>query len=119
MVAGRPISGRDIRTALGRSGLQAVRKLLTIFSRTTQVSDWVLTTRFGVNAPPFFRDTLPTLLEVGIIKELKNKGGGTQRVFRASKPMSRIAVALAESRGSFSAFLRHMRLVPVSEDEID
>jgi hypothetical protein len=67
----------------------------------------------------FFRQTLPTLIEAGILRELRNKGGGTQRHFRLSKPMAKIARALAESGGSYQAFLGNMTLVPEDEDDTE
>jgi hypothetical protein len=89
--------------------IKIVRKLLQVFKRTTQVSDSVITLRLGVHASAFFADVSADLLGADILRRVKNRGGGTQLRFRLGRSMAAIADALAESRGSYAAFLQLMR----------
>jgi hypothetical protein len=89
--------------------IKIVRKLLHVFKRATQVSESVITLRLGVHASTFFDSMSADLLGADILRRVKNRGGGTQLRFRLGRSMAAIADALAESRGSYSAFLRLMK----------
>jgi hypothetical protein len=86
--------------------VRMVRKLLTVFRRCTQVSDSVLFLRMGVYASTFRKDLLPTLLDRGLLVEIKSRGGGNQRRFRLGRSMASLADALAASRGNYEELMR-------------
>lgn len=62
--------------------------------------------RLGLHASTFFDGMLSELLEVGVLRRVKNKGRGTQLRVRLGRPMSAIANALASARGSYVEFLK-------------
>jgi hypothetical protein len=103
--------------------IRVVRKLLLVFKRATQPSESVLTLRLGVHANTFFSEMSGDLLSAGILRRVKNRGGGTQLRFRLDRSMATIADGLAEAKGSYVAFLRLMndsakgRLADEGEDE--
>jgi hypothetical protein len=86
--------------------IKVVRKLLLIFRRSTQVSDSVITLRLGVHASKFFREISTELLESGILRPVKNRGGGNQLRFRLGRSMAIIAEALANANGHYPRFLQ-------------
>lgn len=98
-------------------GVRMVRKLLTVFTRSTQVSESVLSLRMGVNASRFAKELLPMLLGNGVLMEVKNRGGGNQRRFRLGRSMASIADALAESRGSYARLLDSIKAAPPGVNE--
>lgn len=98
-------------------GVRMVRKLLTVFTRSTQISESVLSLRMGVYASMFTKELLPTLLDNGVLKEIQNKGGGNQRRFRLGTSMASIADALSESRGNYQRFLNHLKAALVEKNE--
>jgi hypothetical protein len=98
-------------------GVRMVRKLLTVFTRSTQVSEAVIALRMGINASKFVREILPNLLENNILKEVQNRGGGNQRRFRLGRSMESIAGALAESRGNFERLMDSLRSDGAATDE--
>jgi hypothetical protein len=81
-----------------------IRKLLTIFGRSLNVGERVLSLKFGVNANSFMSTTLPQLLELGLVEEVAHRGGGYQRNFRLGVPVSNVASSLISSEGSFNKF---------------
>lgn len=89
--------------------IKVVRKLLLIFRRSTQVSDSVITLRLGVHASKFFRKISTELLESGILRPVKNRGGGNQLRFRLGRSMATIAEAIATANGHYPRFLRLIR----------
>ena len=99
--------------------LQVVRKLIQVFSRATQVSDSVLKLRLSVHAPTFFNDMVVDLLRVGVLRSVKNRGGGVQQRFGLGQSMSVIGNAMAEARGSYPAFLDLMARNPARTLEDD
>jgi hypothetical protein len=98
-------------------GVRMVRKLLTVFTRSTQIGESVLSLRMGVYASRFAKELLPTLEDNGVLKEIQNRGGGNQRRFRLGRSMASIADALAGSRGSYDEFLKCLKSAPVGQDE--
>lgn len=85
--------------------IKIVRKLIQIFRRSTQVSESVITLRLGVHVGMFFNEMCSRLLEAGILRPVKNRGGGNQRRFRLGRSMAVISQSLAASKGAFDAFL--------------
>lgn len=92
--------------------IKIVRKLLLVFRRATQVSESVIRLRLGVHSSRFFDGMRTELLQAGVLLPVKHRGGAVQDRFRLGRSMATIAAALAESRGSYSAFLNRMRSSP-------
>jgi len=94
-----------------------IRKLLTVFTRSTQIGESVLSLRMGVYASRFVKEFLPLLLENGVLVQIQNRGGGNQRRFRLGRSMGSIAEALAASRGSYELFVKDLNSETVQKDE--
>ena len=74
----------------------AVRALRT-FSRATAVNQSTLERRLGTQSGAFFKDVLPSMVEVGVLKEVEYKGRGQpQRRFKLGVSMRRVHECLAE-----------------------
>jgi hypothetical protein len=89
--------------------LAHMRKLVRIFMRSTVVPDSVLVTKFGRAFSMFESQVLPELLDAGLLIEIPNRGGGSQRLFRLGRPLGPISRMLAAANGSFQLFLRLVR----------
>ncbi len=98
-------------------GVRMIRKLLTVFTRSTQIGESVLSLRMGVYASRFVKEFLPLLLENGVLVQIQNRGGGNQRRFRLGRSMGSIAEALAASRGSYELFVKDLNSETVQKDE--
>jgi hypothetical protein len=97
-----------------------VRKLLFIFQRTTQTSDSIMRKRLGIHASKFFGGMSEELLEIGVLRSVKNKGGGNQLRFRLGMSMAAIANALSGGKGSYDEFRNLIKKVsPEPDDESD
>lgn len=59
--------------------LQNVEKLIRYFMRSTHISESVMLMKPGNHGQSFIDETVPSLLEYGVLAEIENKGVGTQR----------------------------------------
>jgi hypothetical protein len=82
-----------------------VRKLVTLFTRNTILSEKVLTLKFRTSYAQFESDVLPELLRSGFVVEVTNRGAGTQRRYRLARSIAQISAMLAGCNGSFDTFL--------------
>lgn len=85
-------------------GLENVEKLLRYFMRSTHISESVIRMKLGDRGPGFLDNTLPYLLESGVLEQIENRGGGNQRRFRLAMPLARLNAAIAASGGTFLKF---------------
>jgi hypothetical protein len=97
------------------SEIKIVRKLLVVFRRANQVSEHVIRLRLGMHASRFFDHMKSELLQAGVLIPVKHRGGAVKDRFRLGRSMATIAAALAESRGSYPAFLAKMRSSPANQ----
>lgn len=86
--------------------LGSVDKLLRYFMRSTHISESVIKIKLGDRGQSFIDRTLPSLVEAGVLSEIENRGGGTQRRFRLSLSLAKLNSAMATSRGSFDNFIK-------------
>ena len=86
--------------------LVQMRKLLTLFGRSTVVSDHVLNIKFGSGFSEFENSVLPALLGCGVLVEIPNRGGGSQRRYKLGRPVSQIGQVLVTAKGSFVRFVQ-------------
>lgn len=86
--------------------MKYVRKVLAMFLRSTVIADAILLIKFGRTFSEFESRVLPELLNSGLLVEVTNRGGGSQRRFRLGKPVSQISGLLSAAQGSFSSFLK-------------
>ena len=84
--------------------LENVEKLLRYFMRSTHISESVIRMKLGDRGPGFLDNTLPYLLESGVLEQIENRGGGNQRRFRLAMPLARLNAAIAASGGTFQKF---------------
>jgi len=82
-----------------------VDKLLRYFMRSTHISESVIKIKLGERGQGFIDNTLPKLLDAGVLLEIENRGGGNQRRFRLALPLATIHDAMATSHGLFSNFI--------------
>ena len=90
------------------SRLAILQKAILSFNRCTFVNQGTFKLRLSINANKFFKEILPHLLDVGVLK-VKEKGIGAAPRYRLGIPMSRIAEAIAQSRGSYDIFLEGLK----------
>jgi hypothetical protein len=81
--------------------LRIAEKALQTFTRSTVVSEGTFRLRLSVNASRFMDSILPRLLRAGILETTNDKG----QKYRLGIPLSQIAEALSDCRGSFNSFL--------------
>ena len=86
--------------------LGSVEKLLRYFMRSTHISESVIKIKLGDRGQGFIDRTLPPLVDSGVLLEIENRGGGTQRRFKLALSMAKLNEAMATSYGSFDNFLR-------------
>ena len=107
----------DVEQQVGTAGLarevsvdmKLVQRALRIFSRATGVNERTMQMRLGVNFNRFRKEILPSLLDAGILEELRYEGRGSQRRFGIAAPMRRIEDAIEKSRGELRTFLAAFR----------
>lgn len=85
--------------------LANLEKLLRYFMRSTHVSESVIKMKLGDRGQGFLDKTVPALLERKVLEQIENRGGGNQRRFRLSMPLTRVNSSIAASGGEFSKFL--------------
>ena len=72
-------------------------RVLRTFLRVTAVNQGTLERRLGAQSGAFFKDVLPSMVKLGILKEVKYKGRGQpQRRFKLGVSMLRVEKCLAE-----------------------
>lgn len=87
------------------SELQDVEKLIRYFMRSTHISESVMLIRLGNRGQVFIDDSVPELLNYGVLVEIENLGGGTQRRFKLGMPLQRLNSAISTAEGSYRRFL--------------
>jgi hypothetical protein len=90
------------------SRLPIFEKAVQSFQRSTQVNTGTFRLRLSVNATEFFNEIFPDMKRAGILEEITHGPGAHDR-YRLAVPMSIIASALAESRGSYTRCLEIIR----------
>lgn len=89
-------------------------KLLRYFMRSTHISESVVRVKLGGRGNAFISDTIPVLIEGGILSELENRGSDNQRRFKLGRPMEAINRALANSDGTIEQFVALVRQTPAN-----
>jgi hypothetical protein len=84
--------------------LSIFEKAVQSFQRSTQVNTGTFRLRLSLNAAEFFDEIFPDMKRAGILEEITHGPGAHDR-YRLAVPMSVIASALAESRGSYTRCL--------------
>lgn len=87
--------------------LHDIEKIVRYFMRSTHISESVMLMKLGPRGQVFINDTLPQLLRQGVMEEIENRGGTSQRRFRLSISLQSINTAIASASGSFDRFLGH------------
>jgi uncharacterized protein YjbI with pentapeptide repeats len=86
--------------------LKVVEKFLRAFLRSTHIDESFIRLRRGtIQAPQFFDEVLPRLLDEGVLEEVPWKGQGVQHRYKLAVPMSDVSAALEQSQGTFNGFL--------------
>ncbi|MEQ1588904.1 MAG: hypothetical protein ABL902_00950 [Gallionella sp.] len=80
-------------------------KLLRYFMRSTHISESVILIKLSDRGNEFIYKTLPKLLEVGILREIENRGGNTQRRFALGQSLEKLNIAISSAQGSYSKFI--------------
>lgn len=102
LIVPEPLPDEDDRTRI-------VRKLMTVFKRQTHLSESVAKLRLGAYAGTFFAEMFDELFEAGVIKSVKNRGGGSDLRLKLGRSMASIATALSAASGSYPEFLARVR----------
>ena len=79
-------------------------KAIHSFQRSTWVNTGTFRLRLSVNSNQFFDEILPDMKRAGILEEVTHGPGAHDR-YRLGVPMSVIAAALGDSRGSYESCL--------------
>ena len=90
------------------SRLPIFEKAIQSFQRSTHVNTGTFRLRLSVNANQFFNEIFPDMKRAGILEEITHGPAAHDR-YRLGVPMSVIASALAESRGSYTKCLDIIR----------
>lgn len=85
--------------------IQDLEKLIRYFMRSTHISESIILMKLGNRARQFLDDTLPQLLEAGVMAEIENRGGSTQRRFRFEIGLEDINDAISQAQGSYAEFI--------------
>jgi hypothetical protein len=83
--------------------LRIAEKALHTFTRSTTVHEGTFRLRLSVNATHFIDSILPKLVRFGILEVAKATDKGQK--FKMGISLSKVADALTECKGSFTAFL--------------
>ena len=78
------------------------------------MSEGVIHAKLGGVANRFIGEVIPELLRAGILAEMENRGGGSQRHFRLGRQMVVLNRAMEESHGSFQRFIAEATRAPGS-----
>lgn len=89
--------------------LRDLEKIARYFLRSTHMSESVILIKLGERGPSFISTLLPDLIRRGVLVEIENKGGNSQRRFRLGFSREEFEQALAKSNGSYSACLEALR----------
>jgi len=85
--------------------LRDVEKIVRYFMRSTHISESVILIKLGLGAKGFIDHVLPKLLKQGVMEEIENRGGGTQRRFKLGLSLHVVNEAIVRANGSFDKFL--------------
>jgi hypothetical protein len=88
--------------------LRLVRKVVSLFQRTTAISDNILKLRLGSRWSEF-EPLLPDLLDSRLLREVEYVGGGKGRRFRLGVTNDVIESALRNCNGSLHEFMTLIR----------
>ena len=85
--------------------LQDIEKLIRYFMRSTHVGEKVMRMKLGNQGQSFIDDRVPELLQHGVLIEIENMGGHSQRRFKLGLPLQRLNEAISGAEDSYSRFL--------------
>lgn len=85
--------------------LRDLEKLIRYFMRSTHISESVIMMKLGNRAQSFLDDSLPELLNEGILVGIENRGGNTQRRFKFGMTLVAINAAIDIAQGSYRKFI--------------
>ncbi|MCC7510008.1 MAG: hypothetical protein IT464_11660 [Planctomycetes bacterium] len=85
--------------------LVCVEKLVRYFMRSTHMSESVIRMKLSDHGQQFIDETLPRLLDHGVLEEIANRGGGHQRRFRLGVTLKEVNDAMESAKGDFEKFL--------------
>jgi hypothetical protein len=88
--------------------LENLEKVLRYFMRSTHIGESVIKIKLGDRGQAFLDKTVPKLLHAGVLEEIENRGGKSQRRFQVSMPLVHVNTAIATSKGSFKKFLESL-----------
>ena len=74
--------------------------------RSTHISESVMLIKLGLRGRAFLDSELPKLIKEGVMEEIENRGGGSQRRFKISLSLHIINEAIVCANGSFDEFLK-------------
>lgn len=89
--------------------LQDFEKVLRYFMRSTHISESVIRIKLSEHCNSFIDDTLPTLLEVSVLREIENRGGNAQRRFVLGQSLEKLNSAIYTAQGSFAQFVKNFK----------
>ena len=85
--------------------LRNMEKIVRYFMRSTHISESVILIKLGLSGKAFIANELPRLLKQGIMDEIENRGGSSQRRFKLKLSLHDINEAIVCAKGSFDGFL--------------
>lgn len=88
--------------------LVLTQRFLRAFLRSTAVNEATLRRRLGVRANYFFKELLPKLERVGVVRDVPYQGKGSQRRLRLMSRMTQIEEAMSGAEGRFDRFVEGM-----------
>ena len=83
-----------------------MEKIVRYFMRSTHISESVMLIKLGLRGRAFLDSELPKLIKEGVMEEIENRGGGSQRRFKISLSLHIINEAIVCANGSFDEFLK-------------
>lgn len=101
----KPAGTASIDSGKMEPKLRDLEKLIRYFMRSTHISDSVILMKLGNRGRSFMDDSLPELLNHGIMAEIDNRGGNTRRRFKFGKTLEGINEAIGAAQGSYQKFL--------------
>ena len=85
--------------------LRDLEKLIRYFMRSTHISEGVIMMKLGNRAQLFLDETLPDLVDHGILVVIDNRGGSTQRRFKFGMTLEAINGVISAAQGSYTRFI--------------
>jgi hypothetical protein len=100
-----PLASIDPTAGQSDLELRDIEKLIRYFMRSTHISESIILVKLGNRARSFLNDQLPRLIEEGIMAEVENRGGGSQRRFKFGVTLEAINAAITAAKGSYVKFI--------------